>query len=191
MFILLNVISKDQSLWVKKDFESSGIDFVIYFLFVFKSTVSSYFALEYQKRETRRVLKCYAFLTHPAPNISWVQGNTSIRETDREGAPDGVLYSLRSDQNILSTTDPYYCHIRLPHEEWAAEWKMQGRNEWKSLPALLLNVTVGLGAKLNTVLLQWGNTAKGCAFLFETHLLQLQGSICARSKAKRGWLTLL
>ncbi|KGL94442.1 HERV-H LTR-associating protein 2, partial [Charadrius vociferus] len=87
--------------------------------------VSSYYALEYQKRETRRVLKCYAFLTHPAPNISWVRGNTSIQETDREEAWDGVLYSLRSDQNILSTTDPYYCHIRLPHEEWAAEWKMQ------------------------------------------------------------------
>ncbi|KAM6420943.1 HERV-H LTR-associating protein 2 [Pluvialis apricaria] len=87
--------------------------------------VSSYYALEYQKRHTERVLKCYAFLTYPVPHISWLQGNTSIQETDREEVWDGVLYSLRSDQNIISTTDPYYCHIRHPHEEWAAEWRMQ------------------------------------------------------------------
>ncbi|NXN71025.1 HHLA2 protein, partial [Himantopus himantopus] len=79
--------------------------------------VSSYYALEYQKRETRRVLKCYAFLTYLTPRISWVQGNTSIQETDQEKAWDGVLYSFRSDQDIISTTDTYYCHIRLPHEE--------------------------------------------------------------------------
>ncbi|XP_063205395.1 HERV-H LTR-associating protein 2 isoform X4 [Chroicocephalus ridibundus] len=87
-------------------------------------TVSSYYALEYRKTDTERMLKCYAFLTYPAPRISWVRGNTSIPETDRKEARDGVLYSLRSDQNIINTADPYYCHIHLPHEEWAAEWKM-------------------------------------------------------------------
>ncbi|XP_075567367.1 HERV-H LTR-associating protein 2 [Pelecanus crispus] len=87
--------------------------------------VSSYYALEYQKTDTDRVLKCYAFLTYPAPHISWVQGNTSIQETDRQETRDGVLYSLRSDQSITNTADPYYCHIHLPTEKWAAEWKMQ------------------------------------------------------------------
>ncbi|NXL65223.1 HHLA2 protein, partial [Chordeiles acutipennis] len=70
--------------------------------------VSPYFALEYQKTDTKRMLKCYAFLTYPAPHISWVQGNTSIQETEQEEARVGVLYSLRSDQNIINTTDPYY-----------------------------------------------------------------------------------
>ncbi|NXY69538.1 HHLA2 protein, partial [Glareola pratincola] len=79
--------------------------------------VSSYYALEYQKTDTERMLKCYAFLTYPAPRISWVQGNTSVPETDQKEARDGVLYSLRSDQNIINTADPYYCHIHLPHEE--------------------------------------------------------------------------
>ncbi|NXA10200.1 HHLA2 protein, partial [Sapayoa aenigma] len=89
--------------------------------------VSSYYALEYQKRGTKRRLKCYAFLTYPAPTISWVQGNVSVQEIDHEETRSGVLYSLRSDQNIINTADPYYCHIHLPHEEWAAEWKMQGQ----------------------------------------------------------------
>ncbi|KFP96327.1 HERV-H LTR-associating protein 2, partial [Leptosomus discolor] len=87
--------------------------------------VSSYYALEYQKTDTERMLKCYAFLTYPAPRIFWVQGNTFIQETDREETRDGELYSFRSDQNIINTADPYCCHIHLPHEEWAAEWKMQ------------------------------------------------------------------
>ncbi|XP_027642610.1 HERV-H LTR-associating protein 2 isoform X6 [Falco biarmicus] len=90
--------------------------------------VSSYYALEYQKTDKGRMLKCYAFHTYPAPHISWVQGNTSIQETDQEETRDGVLYSLRSDQNIINTADPYYCRIHLPHEEWAAEWKMQGNS---------------------------------------------------------------
>ncbi|XP_075291365.1 HERV-H LTR-associating protein 2 isoform X2 [Opisthocomus hoazin] len=87
--------------------------------------VSSYYALEYQKTDTGRMLKCYAFLTYPAPRISWTQGNTSVQETDQEETRDGVLYSLRSDQNIINTADSYYCRIHLPHEEWTAEWKMQ------------------------------------------------------------------
>ncbi|NXK05420.1 HHLA2 protein, partial [Herpetotheres cachinnans] len=66
---------------------------------ILRVRVSSYYALEYQKTDTERMLKCYAFRTYPAPHISWVQGNTSIQETDREETRDGVLYSLRSDQN--------------------------------------------------------------------------------------------
>ncbi|XP_032535602.1 HERV-H LTR-associating protein 2 isoform X3 [Chiroxiphia lanceolata] len=88
--------------------------------------VSSYYALEYEKTDTERKLKCYAFLTYPAPNISWVQGNVSIQEIDREETRDGVLYSLRSDQNIINTrADPYYCHIHVHRLNWIAEWKMQ------------------------------------------------------------------
>ncbi|NXH87453.1 HHLA2 protein, partial [Edolisoma coerulescens] len=68
----------------------------------------SSYALEYQKTNTERRLKCYAFLTYPAPNISWVQGNTSIQETDREETRNGVLYSLRSDQDIINMADTYY-----------------------------------------------------------------------------------
>ncbi|NWH66307.1 HHLA2 protein, partial [Geococcyx californianus] len=70
--------------------------------------VSPYCALEYQKTDTERMLKCCAFLTYPAPQISWVQGNTSIQETDRQETRDGVLYSFRSEQNITKTADPYY-----------------------------------------------------------------------------------
>ncbi|NXW54275.1 HHLA2 protein, partial [Eurystomus gularis] len=87
--------------------------------------VTSYYALEYQKTDSERVLKCCAFLTYPAPNISWLQGSTSIQETYREETKVGILHSLRSHQHITNTLDPYYCHIHLPHEEWTAEWKMQ------------------------------------------------------------------
>ncbi|NWT34965.1 HHLA2 protein, partial [Cardinalis cardinalis] len=85
----------------------------------------SSYALEYQKTNTERRLKCYAFLTYPAPTISWVQGNISIPETDQEETRNGVLYSLRSDKDVINVTDTYYCHIHLDHEVWAAEWKMQ------------------------------------------------------------------
>lgn len=121
----------------------------------------SSYALEYQKTNTERRLKCYAFLTYPAPTISWVQGNISIQETDREETRNGVLSSLRSDQDIINMADTYYCHIHFRHGEWAAEWKMQGRNEWKSLPALLLNFSADFGVKLKTIILQWGNMDMG------------------------------
>ncbi|XP_039413514.1 HERV-H LTR-associating protein 2 [Corvus cornix cornix] len=85
----------------------------------------SSYALEYQKTNTERRLKCYAFLTYPAPNISWVKGNISIQETDQEETRNGVLYSLRSDQDIINMADTYYCHIHFHGEVWAAEWKMQ------------------------------------------------------------------
>ncbi|NWW49317.1 HHLA2 protein, partial [Pedionomus torquatus] len=70
--------------------------------------VSSCYALEYQMTDTKRVLKCHAFHTNQAPHISWLQGNTSIQETDHEVAWDGVHYSLRSDRSITNTADPYY-----------------------------------------------------------------------------------
>ncbi|NXF23285.1 HHLA2 protein, partial [Rhodinocichla rosea] len=65
----------------------------------------SSYALEYQKTNTERRLKCYAFLTYPAATISWVQGSMSIQETDREETRNGVLYSLRSDKDIINVTD--------------------------------------------------------------------------------------
>ncbi|XP_054241345.1 HERV-H LTR-associating protein 2 [Indicator indicator] len=87
--------------------------------------VSSFYALEYQKLDTGRMLMCRAFLTYPEPHISWLRGNTSIQETQQEKSSNGVLYSLRSDQNITNTADPYYCHIHLPYENWTAEWRMK------------------------------------------------------------------
>ncbi|NXQ15065.1 HHLA2 protein, partial [Peucedramus taeniatus] len=76
----------------------------------------SSYALEYQKTNTERRLKCYAFLTYPAPTISWVQGNISIQETDREETRNGVLYSLRSDKDIINMTDTYYLFSRKSAE---------------------------------------------------------------------------
>ncbi|NXN08340.1 HHLA2 protein, partial [Indicator maculatus] len=70
--------------------------------------VYSYYALEYQKPGTGRMLMCHAFLTYPEPHISWLRGNTSIQETQQEKSSNGVLYSLRSDQNVTNTADPYY-----------------------------------------------------------------------------------
>uniref|UniRef100_A0A8C3TNJ4 Ig-like domain-containing protein n=1 Tax=Catharus ustulatus TaxID=91951 RepID=A0A8C3TNJ4_CATUS len=93
----------------------------------------SSYALEYQKTNTERRLKCFAFLTYPAPNISWVQGNVSIQETHREETRNGDLYSVRSDKDIINTTDTYCCHIHFHHGMWTAEWRMmQGRNEISS-----------------------------------------------------------
>ncbi|NXP17991.1 HHLA2 protein, partial [Scytalopus superciliaris] len=89
--------------------------------------VSSYYALEYEKTDTTRRLKCSAFHTYPAPHISWVQGRIPIQETDRKETRDGVLYSLTSYQDIINVADPYWCHIHLPHENWTAEWKMQDK----------------------------------------------------------------
>ncbi|KAM6290423.1 HERV-H LTR-associating protein 2 [Porphyrio hochstetteri] len=87
--------------------------------------VLSYYALEYQKIDTGSTLRCCAFLTYTAPYIFWKQGDKSTQETGRQNTTDGVLYSVRSDKNITNTTDPYYCHVLLPHEEWVAEWRMQ------------------------------------------------------------------
>ncbi|KFV64677.1 HERV-H LTR-associating protein 2, partial [Dryobates pubescens] len=87
--------------------------------------VSPYYALEYKKRETERTLMCCAFLTYPEPHVSWLRGNASIQETHQEKSSNGVLYSLRSGQNITNTADPYYCHIHHPYKNWTAEWRMK------------------------------------------------------------------
>ncbi|NXV70714.1 HHLA2 protein, partial [Atlantisia rogersi] len=73
--------------------------------------VPSYYALEYQKTDTERTLRCHAFLTYSAPHISWARGDKSTQETGRQNTRDGVLYSVRSDKNIINTTDPYYCRV--------------------------------------------------------------------------------
>ncbi|XP_021256454.1 HERV-H LTR-associating protein 2 isoform X2 [Numida meleagris] len=87
--------------------------------------VVSLYALEYQKTDTARMLKCYAFQTYSAPNVTWVRGNTYIQETGREETRNGALSSVRSDQNVINASDTYYCHINLAHENWTAEWSMQ------------------------------------------------------------------
>uniref|UniRef100_A0A8C3B792 HERV-H LTR-associating 2 n=1 Tax=Cairina moschata TaxID=8855 RepID=A0A8C3B792_CAIMO len=87
--------------------------------------VASYYALEYQKDDTERMLTCSAFLTYQEPNITWVIGNKPIQETHREETRDGILYSLRSHQSIITTSDPYLCHIHLPQGKWTAEWRMK------------------------------------------------------------------
>ncbi|XP_032055927.1 HERV-H LTR-associating protein 2 [Aythya fuligula] len=87
--------------------------------------VASYYALEYHKNDTERMLTCSAFLTYPEPNITWVIGNKPIQETRREETRDGILYSLRSHQSIITTSDPYSCHIHLPQGRWTAEWRMK------------------------------------------------------------------
>ncbi|NXS16926.1 HHLA2 protein, partial [Mystacornis crossleyi] len=76
----------------------------------------SFYALDYQRTNTERRLRCYAFLTYPAPNISWVRGNISIQETDREETRNGVLYSLRSDQDIINMADTYYLFSKTTAE---------------------------------------------------------------------------
>ncbi|NXF98571.1 HHLA2 protein, partial [Eubucco bourcierii] len=87
--------------------------------------VASYYALEYRKTDSGRMLICCAFFTYPAPQISWLLGNTSIQETDQKESRDGVLHSLRSEQSITNTADPYRCHIHLPYKNWTAEWRME------------------------------------------------------------------
>uniref|UniRef100_A0A803XYH5 Ig-like domain-containing protein n=1 Tax=Meleagris gallopavo TaxID=9103 RepID=A0A803XYH5_MELGA len=92
---------------------------------VLQVQVLSIYVLEYQKTDTARMLNCYAFHTYLTPNITWVRGNTYIPETGREETRNGVLSSVRSDQNIINTSDTYYCHINLFHENWTAKWSMQ------------------------------------------------------------------
>ncbi|XP_013805503.1 HERV-H LTR-associating protein 2 isoform X1 [Apteryx mantelli] len=87
--------------------------------------VFPYYALEYRKTDTERMLKCSAFLTYPVPHINWTQGNTLIQQTDPEETRVGILYTVRSVQNIANTSASYQCHIYLADEEWTAEWKME------------------------------------------------------------------
>ncbi|NXH39198.1 HHLA2 protein, partial [Dicaeum eximium] len=102
----------------------------------------SSYALEYQKTNTERRLKCYAFLTYPAPTIFWVQGNMSIQETDQEETRSGVLYSLRSDKDIINMTDTYYCHIHLDHEYFAKKSAESSLSVSDHLPNVEGNSTV-------------------------------------------------
>ncbi|XP_025968160.1 HERV-H LTR-associating protein 2 isoform X3 [Dromaius novaehollandiae] len=104
---------------------SQDMDYRNRTLLFHEDIVSSYYALEYQKTDTERMLKCSAFLSYPVPRITWTQGNTLIQQTDPEETKVGILYTVRSDQNITNTSAPYQCHIHLSHEKWTAEWKME------------------------------------------------------------------
>ncbi|NXA36571.1 HHLA2 protein, partial [Eudromia elegans] len=65
---------------------------------------SSYCALEYQKTDTERTLKCFAFLSYSVPNITWTQGNTPIQQTGLEETRVGILHTVRSDQDVTNTS---------------------------------------------------------------------------------------
>lgn len=114
----------------------------------------------------------------------------SIRETDREETRNGVLSSLRSDKDIINVTDTYYCHIHLDHEVWASEWKMQGRNEISFSIVTEFHSWLQSQTKesfCSGAIWIW-DSAKGFTFLFEMHLLRLQGTItsCFQEIGMRG-----
>ncbi|NXA47214.1 HHLA2 protein, partial [Nothocercus julius] len=77
---------------------------------------SSYCALEYQKTDTERMLRCFAFLTYSVPNITWTQGNISIQQTGLEETQVGILHTVRSDRDITNTSAPYQV-FQLPVSE--------------------------------------------------------------------------
>ncbi|KGL83292.1 HERV-H LTR-associating protein 2, partial [Tinamus guttatus] len=77
---------------------------------------SSYRALEYQKTDSERLLRCFAFLTYSVPSITWTQGNASIQPSGLEETRVGILHTVRSDQDITNTSVPYR-FFQLPVSE--------------------------------------------------------------------------
>ncbi|XP_014454612.1 HERV-H LTR-associating protein 2 isoform X2 [Alligator mississippiensis] len=81
-----------------------------------------HYAMEYEKQDSERQLKCSAFLGYPKPNIIWQDCCISREDTRTERTQDG-LYSVRSEKNITDKAYSYVCHIQFGDQIWTADWK--------------------------------------------------------------------
>uniref|UniRef100_A0A8D0HSI8 HHLA2 member of B7 family n=1 Tax=Sphenodon punctatus TaxID=8508 RepID=A0A8D0HSI8_SPHPU len=97
-----------------------------------KIAVLPYYTMEYENKDTIRLLKCYAFHIYPEPkyylNITWGDDNKPIQTTKMSISQDGPFFSVRSDQNITNPNSSYQCNIQNSYlnQTWTAEWKTEG-----------------------------------------------------------------
>lgn len=109
---------------------SSALE-IVFYIFVF--IAPPHYAMEYEKQDSERQLKCSAFLGYPKPNIIWQDCCISREDTRTERTQDG-LYSVRSEKNITDKAYSYVCHIQFGDQIWTADWKRAGGFELFSIP---------------------------------------------------------